>query len=173
MDGIQGSTVTKLGANKLAPRYIGPFNILKVIGDAYTLDIPTAIRLHPTFYVERLKPYVPAIIPAPVAAAPQPVQYPRHETPGNDAAVVTGITDEAPAKNRGARRRDESDDDHTRGVDMDISAAKSTLRRLPIVAPCSHPVAPASRVCEGVGTSDRHLTWPNLPSEMPTPWTAN
>ncbi|KAE9318039.1 hypothetical protein PF008_g18591 [Phytophthora fragariae] len=47
--GIQGTAVTNLGANKLAPRFIGPFKIWKVIGDAYTLDIPTAMRLNPTF----------------------------------------------------------------------------------------------------------------------------
>ncbi|GMF38401.1 unnamed protein product [Phytophthora fragariaefolia] len=41
-DGIQGTAVTNLGASKLAPRFIGPFNILKVVGDAYTLDIPNS-----------------------------------------------------------------------------------------------------------------------------------
>ncbi|KAE8999235.1 hypothetical protein PR002_g18514 [Phytophthora rubi] len=70
-EGIQGTAVTNLGANKLAPRFIGPFKILKVIGDAYTLDIPTAMRLHPTFYVGRLKPYVTATIPAPEAESPR------------------------------------------------------------------------------------------------------
>ncbi|KAE9203088.1 hypothetical protein PF005_g14336 [Phytophthora fragariae] len=82
-DGIQGTAVTNLGANKLAPRYIGPFKILKVIGDAYTLDIPTAMRLHPTFYVGRLKPYVPATIPAPEAERPRPARNPNR--PGVDA----------------------------------------------------------------------------------------
>ncbi|GMF21095.1 unnamed protein product [Phytophthora fragariaefolia] len=43
-DGIQGTAVTNLGASKLAPRFIGPFKILKVVGDTYTLDIPTAMR---------------------------------------------------------------------------------------------------------------------------------
>ena len=32
--------VTNLGARKVAPRFIGPFKVLKVIVDAYTLDIP-------------------------------------------------------------------------------------------------------------------------------------
>ncbi|KAE8962615.1 hypothetical protein PR002_g29547 [Phytophthora rubi] len=73
-EGIQGTAVTNLGANKLAPRFIGPFKILKVIGDAYTLDIPTAMRLHPMFYVGRLKPYVPATIPAPEAERPRPAR---------------------------------------------------------------------------------------------------
>ncbi|GMF22395.1 unnamed protein product [Phytophthora fragariaefolia] len=90
--------------------------------------------------------------------------FPRHRSLGNDAAVVTGISDEVPAKSRGARRRDKSNDDHTRGIDMDVSAATRPLRRSPIIAPCSHPVVPASRVREGVGTTDRRLTRPNLPS---------
>ncbi|CAI5746373.1 unnamed protein product [Peronospora destructor] len=62
-DGLRNSAVTNLGANKLAPRFIGPFTILKTIGNAYTLDIPTSLRLHPTFYVGRLKRYNPAKIP--------------------------------------------------------------------------------------------------------------
>ena len=47
--GTQEASVTNLGANKLSPRYIGPFKVVKVMGNAYTLDIPTAMRLHPTF----------------------------------------------------------------------------------------------------------------------------
>ena len=61
--GLPDTSVTNLGANKLAPRYIGPFRIVEVHGDAYTLDIPTTMRLHPTFYVGRLKAYLPADLP--------------------------------------------------------------------------------------------------------------
>ncbi|ETN00367.1 hypothetical protein PPTG_18062 [Phytophthora nicotianae INRA-310] len=64
-EGIRSSAVAVLGANKLAPRFIGPFKITKVLGDAYTLDIPSSLRLHPTFYVGRLKRYHPAEIPDP------------------------------------------------------------------------------------------------------------
>lgn len=62
-DGIKNASVTNLGASKLAPRFIGPFRITKVLGDAYALGIPTTRRLHPTFYVGRLKPYHEATIP--------------------------------------------------------------------------------------------------------------
>ncbi|OWZ18872.1 hypothetical protein PHMEG_0006967 [Phytophthora megakarya] len=62
--GIQPALVTNLGANKLAPRFIGPFKILKVLGDAYTLQLLTVLRLHPTFYVGRLRRYHPAVIPS-------------------------------------------------------------------------------------------------------------
>ncbi|KAE9165491.1 hypothetical protein PF005_g29580 [Phytophthora fragariae] len=63
-DGIRSSAVTNLGASKLAPRFIGPFKVTKVNGEAYTLDIPTSLRLHPTFYVGRLKKYHAATIPS-------------------------------------------------------------------------------------------------------------
>ncbi|KAE9079658.1 hypothetical protein PF007_g23361 [Phytophthora fragariae] len=63
-DGIRSSAVTNLGASKLAPRFIGPFKVMKLNGEAYTLDIPTSLRLHPTFYVGRLKKYHAATIPS-------------------------------------------------------------------------------------------------------------
>ncbi|KAG3115678.1 hypothetical protein PI125_g5344 [Phytophthora idaei] len=49
--------VSDFGASKLAPRFTGPFTVLERHGNAYTLDIPSSMRLHPTFYVGRLKPY--------------------------------------------------------------------------------------------------------------------
>ncbi|GMF50554.1 unnamed protein product [Phytophthora fragariaefolia] len=63
-DSIRSSAVTNLGASKLAPRIIGPIRVMKVNGEAYTLDIPTSLRLHPTFYVGRLKKYYPATVPS-------------------------------------------------------------------------------------------------------------
>ncbi|KAE9310541.1 hypothetical protein PR003_g20245 [Phytophthora rubi] len=96
-DGIQGTAVTNLGANKLAPRFIGPFKVLKVIGDAYTLDIPTAMRLHPTFYVGRLKPYVPATIPAPEAESPRPARNPSHPAVDVDAESARALAPHARA----------------------------------------------------------------------------
>ncbi|KAE9201080.1 hypothetical protein PF005_g15093 [Phytophthora fragariae] len=96
-DGIQGTAVTNLGANKLAPHFIGPFTILKVIGDAYTLDIPTAMRLHPTFYVGRLKPYVPATIPAPEAERPRPARNPNRPAVDADAESARALAPHARA----------------------------------------------------------------------------
>ncbi|KAF1327128.1 Pol protein, partial [Globisporangium splendens] len=49
--------VVSSDSNKLLPRYIGPFKVLERIGDAYTLELPPTMHLHPTFYVERLKAY--------------------------------------------------------------------------------------------------------------------
>ncbi|KAE9178187.1 hypothetical protein PF005_g24183 [Phytophthora fragariae] len=96
-DGIKGTAVTNLGANKLAPRFIGPFKILKVFGDAYTLDIPTAMRLHPTFYVGRLKPYVPATIPAPEAERPRPARNPSRPAVDADAESARALAPQARA----------------------------------------------------------------------------
>ncbi|ETO99624.1 hypothetical protein F441_22960, partial [Phytophthora nicotianae CJ01A1] len=70
--GITPTSVTNLGANKLASRFIGPFKIVKVLGDAYTLQLPTALRLHPTFYVGRLRRYHPATIPSDAVDPPRP-----------------------------------------------------------------------------------------------------
>ncbi|KAE8980405.1 hypothetical protein PR001_g24282 [Phytophthora rubi] len=94
-DGIQSTAVTNLGANKLAPRFIGPFKILKVIGDAYTLDIPTAMRLHPTFYVGLLKPYVPATIHAPEAERPRPARNPNLPAVDADAELARALAPHA------------------------------------------------------------------------------
>ncbi|OWY95465.1 Pol Polyprotein [Phytophthora megakarya] len=49
--------VSGFGASKLAPRFIGPF-MAERHGSAYTLELPSDMSLHPTFYVEHLKPYV-------------------------------------------------------------------------------------------------------------------
>ncbi|KAE9295985.1 hypothetical protein PF008_g24126 [Phytophthora fragariae] len=82
---------------KLAPRFIGPFKLLKVIGDAYTLDIHTAMRLHPTFYVGRLEPYVPATIPAPEAESPRPARNPSHPAVDVDAESARALAPHARA----------------------------------------------------------------------------
>ncbi|OWZ05727.1 Pol Polyprotein [Phytophthora megakarya] len=51
-------TVSGLGTSKLAPRFIGPFTVAERHGSAYTLEQPSDMRLHSTFYFGRLKAYV-------------------------------------------------------------------------------------------------------------------
>jgi hypothetical protein len=52
--------VSAVGSTKLRPRFVGPFSVIGVHGNAYTLDLPSAMATHPTFYVGMLKPYHPA-----------------------------------------------------------------------------------------------------------------
>ena len=49
----------KHGTNKLCSRFIGPFAVSKVVNrNAYTLVLPPQLQaLHPTFNIEKLKPY--------------------------------------------------------------------------------------------------------------------
>ncbi|KAE9238092.1 hypothetical protein PF005_g375 [Phytophthora fragariae] len=112
-EGIQSTAVTNLGANKLAPRFIGPFKILKVIGDAYTLDIPTAMRLHPTFYVGRFKPYVPATIPAPEAERPRPARNPSRPAVDADADSARALAPHASPSPSVTRRTPAAPSDET------------------------------------------------------------
>lgn len=45
---------------KLAPRYLGPFKIVQVVGSgklAVKLDLPADLRIHPVFHVSALKAY--------------------------------------------------------------------------------------------------------------------
>ncbi|KAG3109279.1 hypothetical protein PI124_g808 [Phytophthora idaei] len=75
--GIRDPPVSNLGLGFLAPRgkacvnqgLIGPFTVTKVIGNAYTLDIPTSLRPHPTFSVGRLKQYRSSEIPSVATSA--------------------------------------------------------------------------------------------------------
>ncbi|GMF46185.1 unnamed protein product [Phytophthora fragariaefolia] len=54
------AVVSEVGSTKLRRRFIGPFTVIGVHGYAYTLDLPSAMATHPTFYVGLLKPYHPA-----------------------------------------------------------------------------------------------------------------
>uniref|UniRef100_A0AAV1V2Y2 Chromo domain-containing protein n=1 Tax=Peronospora matthiolae TaxID=2874970 RepID=A0AAV1V2Y2_9STRA len=49
--------VTNVGSSKLLPKYIGPFRVLRRMGNAYTIEMPRKIHTHPTFCVGRLRPY--------------------------------------------------------------------------------------------------------------------
>ncbi|GMF56409.1 unnamed protein product [Phytophthora fragariaefolia] len=66
--------VSDFGASLLAPRFIGPFTVLAKHGNAYTLDIPSSMRLHPAFYVGRLKPYAQHKSPSLGDSAPTPAR---------------------------------------------------------------------------------------------------
>lgn len=46
------------GENKLLPKYVGPFKVLKALSDvSYKLELPTCMKCHPVFHVSLLKAY--------------------------------------------------------------------------------------------------------------------
>ncbi|KAE9169576.1 hypothetical protein PF004_g28143 [Phytophthora fragariae] len=57
---IAKGAVSAVGSTKLRPRFVGPFTIIGVHGHAFTLDMPSSMATHPTFYVGLPKPYRPA-----------------------------------------------------------------------------------------------------------------
>lgn len=47
------------GANKLLPKYIGPFNVKDVLSEvSYRLELPECMKCHNVFHLSLLKPYV-------------------------------------------------------------------------------------------------------------------
>ena len=50
--------VSKTRHRGLIPKYDGPFEVVKRVGeDAYRLKLPERLKIHPTFHVSFLKPY--------------------------------------------------------------------------------------------------------------------
>ena len=45
------------GANKLLPRFVGPFLVTACFGQAYEIELPASMRIHNVFHVSLLKPY--------------------------------------------------------------------------------------------------------------------
>ena len=47
----------KVPSKKLAPHFVGPFPITKIVGPAAVrLRLPRSLRVHPTFHVSQVKP---------------------------------------------------------------------------------------------------------------------
>ncbi|GMF16806.1 unnamed protein product [Phytophthora fragariaefolia] len=64
--------VSAVGSTKLQPRFVGSFTVIGVHDHAYTLNLPSSMATHPTFYVGLLKPYRPAGAAEPVESTASP-----------------------------------------------------------------------------------------------------
>ena len=62
-------------SSKLDVRRLGPFSILEQIGSsAFCLALPYAIKIHPVFHVNLLKPHVASPFPGRIVAPPPAIQ---------------------------------------------------------------------------------------------------
>jgi Chromo (CHRromatin Organisation MOdifier) domain len=59
---------------KFAPKFIGPFAVLERVaeGRAYRIELPSHMRIHPTFHVSALRPYVVDTVLGRAQPAPKP-----------------------------------------------------------------------------------------------------
>jgi hypothetical protein len=89
---------------KLTGKYIGPFTVTRVVGaNAYELDLPANMHLHPVFNIGRLKQYRDGLASHPARTPPPPRPLPeiRHE----DGAEVFEVDRILDARGTGARRQ--------------------------------------------------------------------
>ena len=69
----------QVDSRKLAPRYIGPFRVVKIINpSAIRLKLPNSLKVHPTFHVSLLKPVSSCALGPPAEPPPPPLVVDGH-----------------------------------------------------------------------------------------------
>jgi hypothetical protein len=87
---------------KFTFKYIGPFLIKRVVGpNAYELDLPANLEIHPVLNISRLKPYRDGFLTHPTRA--QPHHRPPAETVREDGSEVYEVERVIASRGRGAR----------------------------------------------------------------------
>ena len=87
---------------KLTFKYLGPFRVVRVVGaNAYELDLPSTLGIHPVLNVSRLKPYLDGFTSHP--GRPQPHHRPPPETVEEDGGEVYEVKAIIAKRGRGAR----------------------------------------------------------------------
>ena len=91
-----------IGSPKFASKYIGPFKIKRVIGNnAYELDLPVQLQIHPVINISRLKSYKDGMIEFP--SRPQPHTRPPPEVVEADGTKLWEVESVLASRGRGAR----------------------------------------------------------------------
>ena len=69
----------QVDSRKLAPRYIGPFKMVKISNpSAIRLKLPNSLKFHPTFHVSLLKPVSSCALGPPTKPPPPPLVVDGH-----------------------------------------------------------------------------------------------
>lgn len=93
-----------VGSPKFASKYIGPFKIKRVVGDnAYELDLPEQLQIHPVLNISRLKTYHDGAASFPTR--PSPHSRPPPEVIEADGAQHFEVENILASRGRGARKQ--------------------------------------------------------------------
>jgi hypothetical protein len=87
---------------KLTEKYIGPFKVKRVVGaNAYELDLPPGLKIHPVLNITKLKAYREGVEVNPHRPAPH--SRPAPESVEDDGAEVYEVEEILARRGRGAR----------------------------------------------------------------------